>query len=83
MVVDLSALDATGLVVVGWRSGEEGLRLHLRGRSDEVRLRCRCGRSHWIVRERVTPDGRTMRLTCHACGAHVSLLREGDEVLAL
>jgi len=67
---------ASGFVILSWRSGEDGLSLRVRGQSEEVHLVCRCGRSHWIVRENFS-DGRAMLVvTCHNCGTRAAFPRE-------
>lgn len=72
MVRDVPALSATGLVAVGWRSAEDGLHLRARGQTEDVRLQCRCGRFHWIVRELTLPAGGQLLVTCHHCGTRVT-----------
>lgn len=65
---DATLESLAGVVVLAWRSGEDGLRLNVRGQGDEVRLRCRCDRSHWIVREQVGTEGTRLLVSCHNCG---------------
>ncbi len=77
MVRDVRVEAATGIVVQGWRSSEDGLFLRARGQSDEVRLVCRCGRSHWIVREQFAPGRAFLIVTCHNDGTRGSFLMEG------
>ncbi len=68
---------AIGMVVLGWRSTEDGLWLRARGQDAHVRLLCRCGRSHWIVREQFSGAGAHLLLTCHNCGSRASFVMEG------
>ncbi len=68
---------AHGIVVQGWRSAEDGLFLRARGQPEEVRLVCRCGRSHWIVREQFAIGSASLIVTCHTCGTRGSFLMEG------
>ncbi len=77
MVHEVRIEAAPGIVVRGWRSGEDGLFLRARGQTDEVRLVCRCGRSHWIVREAFAGGKVTLIVTCHTCGTRGSFLMEG------
>ena len=67
---------ADGIVVQRWRSTEDGLFLRARGRPEEVRLVCRCGRSHWIVREQFAVGSASLIVTCHTCGTRGSFLME-------
>lgn len=69
--------SAQGLVVLGWRSAEDGLFLRARGEPDEIRLRCLCGRCHWIVRELFSGGATTLVLSCHNCGQKRTFLTEG------
>ena len=68
---------APGIVVQRWRSTEDGLFLRARGQSEDVRLVCRCGRSHWIVREQFAVGSASLIVTCHTCGTRGSFLMEG------
>jgi len=77
MVRDVPVEGSAGLVVLGWASGENGLNLRVRGQSEEVRLRCYCGRSHWIVREQFTDAGVRLLVSCHNCGVRSTYLMEG------
>jgi hypothetical protein len=77
MVHDVRIEAAPGVVVLGWRSGEDGLILRVRGQADEVRLVCRCGRSHWIVREQFASGTVSLIVICHTCGTRGSFLMEG------
>lgn len=77
MTRDVRIDAAQGIVVLGWRSGEEGLSLRVRGQSDDVRLVCRCGRSHWLVREQFTGAAPTLSVTCHGCGTRGLFVLEG------
>ena len=82
MVRDIRIEAAEGIVVRGWRSGEDGLFLRVRGQGDEVRLVCRCGRSHWIVREQVAPGRASLIVTCRTCGTRGSFVMEGVTLAA-
>jgi hypothetical protein len=77
MVREVRIEAAAGIIVRGWRSGEDGLFLRVRAQSDEVRLVCRCGRSHWIVREQFSPGTASLIVMCHTCGTRGSFLMEG------
>ena len=77
MVLDLGIDDAPGIVVLAWRSAEPGLVLRVRGQGDEVRLRCRCGRCHWIVREQFAGDRVSLVVSCHTCGVRGTYEMEG------
>lgn len=77
MVRDLPFDASDGLVVLRWRTAEEGLFLTVRGESEEVRLRCRCSRCHWIVREQFGSDSARLIVTCHNCGTRQEFLLEG------
>ncbi|HLB67325.1 MAG TPA: hypothetical protein VJN63_02425 [Thermoplasmata archaeon] len=77
MVLDVGIDDSSGIVVLAWRSGEQGLILHVRGQGDEVRLKCRCGRCHWIVREQFEDDRVQLLISCHTCGVRGTYVMEG------
>ena len=77
MVLDLRVDATPGLVVLGWRAREDGLHLTVRNHSDEVRLVCKCGRFHWIVRERFSGGTASFLVTCHNCGTRGSFVMEG------
>ena len=77
MARDVRIETAQGIVVLKWRSGEEGLFLRARGQPEEVRLVCRCSRSHWIVREQFVSGNVSLVVTCHTCGMRGSFLMEG------
>ena len=77
MARDVPVDDAQGWVVLGWRSREDGLFLRARNQTDEVRLRCICGRCHWIVRELFSGGTATLLLSCHNCGQKRTFLTEG------
>ena len=66
-----------GMVVQRWRSTEDGLFLRACGQPEEVRLVCRCGRSHWIVREQYAIGSASLLVMCHTCGTRGSFLLEG------
>ena len=68
MTKDVPCDRAEGLVVEGWKSGEEGLLLRVKGDPEEVRIQCVCCRCHWIVREQLLPEGPRLLVTCHNCG---------------
>jgi len=69
--------ESLGLVVVHWRSTDEGLFLKIRGHQEEVRLVSRCGRCHWIVREKFAGGGGKLVVTCHACNEQMTYTLEG------
>jgi len=77
MIRDVPIDAAHGIVIQRWRSTEDGLFLRARGQPEEVRLVCRCGRSHWIVREQFAAGSASLIVTCHACGTRGSFLMEG------
>ncbi len=68
---------ARGIVVMGWHSREDGLSLRVRGQNEEVRLVCRCGRSHWVVREHFANGAASLLVTCHSCGTRGTFPLEG------
>ncbi len=71
-------LDASqGLIVLHWHSSEEGLHLTARGQHEEIRLRCRCGRCHWIIHEKFLPEGPRLVVSCHNCGQRMTYVLEG------
>jgi len=77
MVRDLRYDAALGMVILGWKSTEDGLHLRVRGSDDDVRLRCHCGRCHWLVREQFSGGRALLLLTCHSCGQRASFVMEG------
>lgn len=77
MVREMSVDGSEGLVVLGWRAAEDGLYFRARGEGDEIRLRCRCGRCHWIVREQPAGGAWSLRVSCHNCGVRTSFALEG------
>lgn len=77
MVREVPVDSAHGLVVLAWRSGEDGISIRARGQADEIRLRCVCGRCHWIVRELFSGSTATLMLSCHNCGTKQTFLLEG------
>jgi hypothetical protein len=77
IVRDVRIEAAGGIVVQSWRSAEDGLFLLVRGQEGEVRLVCRCGRSHWIVREQFAPGTASLIVTCHTCGTRGSFVLDG------
>lgn len=76
MVREIPCDAAQSLVLVGWRSAEDGLFLRARGEADEARLQCRCGRCHWIVHEHVDAAGGRLLVTCHNCGTRAAFVLE-------
>ncbi|MGQ0796403.1 MAG: hypothetical protein ACT4OI_00850 [Methanobacteriota archaeon] len=79
MVRELSLEATAGAVVLAWHTGDQGLRLRVRGEADEVLLRCRCDRSHWIVREQLEADRVHLLVSCHNCGRRQRYVFEGAE----
>ena len=77
MTRDVRIDAAQGIVVLGWRSGEAGLSLRVRGQNEDIRLVCRCGRSHWLVRERFSVGSAYLSVTCHGCGTQGTFVLEG------
>ncbi len=76
MVRDLRYDAAPGMVILGWKSMEDGLHLRVRGSDDHVRLQCHCGRCHWLVREQFSGGRALLLLTCHSCGQRASFAME-------
>ena len=74
---DVQIDRARGSIVLGWKSSEDGLFLRVRGQTEDVRVVCLCGRSHWIVRETFSENGVSLVLTCHHCGNRGNFLMEG------
>jgi len=74
---DVRIDHAMGIIILGWKSSEDGLFLRIRGQTEDVRMVCLCSRSHWIVRENFSGDGASLVLTCHHCGNRGSFLMEG------
>jgi len=70
MMRDVRIDSSQEIIVRGWKSGSEGLLLQIRGLDQEVRLKCRCGRSHWLVREQFSGGLAALSVTCHGCGTH-------------
>ena len=68
MTRDVPFDAAQGKIVSGWRSGGDGLFIRIRGESEDVRLICGCGRSHWLVREQFSGGVPVLSVTCHGCG---------------
>ena len=77
MVRDVRYDAAPSMVILGWKSLEDGLHLRVRGVDDDVRVECHCGRFHWIVREQFSGGRALLLLTCHNCGQRVSFVIEG------
>lgn len=80
MVRDVRLDAAGGLVLLSWRTAEDGLFLTVRGQGEEVRLQCICGRCHWIVREQFQPDRAQLLVSCHNCGERTTFLIEGAKL---
>lgn len=76
MAGHVTPAEAQALVVVGWRSSEDGLFLRFRGRAEEFRLQSQCGRCHWLVHEHGAGGDRRLLVTCHACREHYALALE-------
>ncbi|HEY4705428.1 MAG TPA: hypothetical protein VII27_06825 [Thermoplasmata archaeon] len=77
MVKDVPISNLAGAVVTAWRVVDHiNLLLAVRGQADEVRLKCRCERGHWIVRERPAEHPPKFLATCHNCGTRLELLLE-------
>ena len=74
---DLRIDAAQGIIVVRWKTAADGLFLRVRGQADDVRLVCRCGRSHWVVREQFMGGGASLVVRCHHCGSIGSFVLEG------
>ena len=74
---DVHIDSALGIIVLGWKSGGEGLFLRVRGQNEELRLVCRCGRSHWLVRELFSSGVASLSVTCHSCGTRGTFVMEG------
>ena len=71
---DVPISQVAGAVVMSWHVVDHvQLLLALRGQADEIRLVCRCGRCHWIVREHHGAEPPKLLATCHACGTKVEL----------
>ena len=77
MVRDVRSDAAAGIVVLGWRSAEDGLFLKARGQDEDIRIVCHCGRCHWIIREQFSLGQVLLALTCHNCGQRASFVMEG------
>lgn len=77
MTRDVRIDSAPGTIVLGWKSGAEGLFLRVRGQDEEVRLVCRCDRSHWLVREQFSGGIASLSVTCHSCGTRGTFVMEG------
>ncbi|MEK6986810.1 MAG: hypothetical protein AABX97_01790 [Candidatus Thermoplasmatota archaeon] len=82
MVRDVRLDAAGGLVLLSWRTAEDGLFLTVPGQGEEVRLQCICGRCHWIVREQFQPDRAQLLVSCHNCGERTTFLIEGAKLPA-
>jgi len=77
MTRDVRYDASPGMVIQAWRSAEDGLRLRVLGSDEEVRLQCRCGRCHWIVREQFAGGHVSLLVTCHSCGTRATYAMEG------
>ena len=73
---DVRIDSASGIIVLGRKSGAEGLFLRVRGHAEDVRLVCRCGRSHWLVREQFSGGIVSLSVTCHSCGTRGTFVME-------
>jgi hypothetical protein len=82
MARDVRIDQASRAVVLGWKSSEDGLLLRVHGETDEIRLVCRCGRSHWIVHEQQDTEHARLVLVCHHCGDRGTLEMEGVRTAA-
>jgi hypothetical protein len=80
MARDVPFSSSQGLVVLSWRSGDEGVFFTVRGEGEEVRLLCVCGRCHWIVQERSDSEGAHVGVTCHNCGRRQTFVLGGAEL---
>jgi len=69
--------SASGIIILGWKTSEDGLFLRIRGQAEDNRLVCKCDRSHWLVRENFAGGGATLVLTCHHCGTRGTFVMEG------
>jgi hypothetical protein len=69
--------SSQGIIVRGWKSASEGLFLQIRARDEAVRLVCRCGRGHWLVREQFSGGVASLSVTCHSCGTRGTFAMEG------
>ena len=74
---DVRIESSPGIIVLGWKSGADGLLLRVRGQHEEVRLVCRCGRGHWLVREKFSGGIASLSVTCHSCGTRGTFVMEG------
>ncbi len=74
---DVPIEAAQGIVVLGWKAAEDGLFLRLRGQTEDVRLVCHCGRSHWVLRENFSGGSAFLNVMCHNCGQRGSFVLEG------
>jgi len=79
MVREVALESSAGAIVLAWRTGEQGLQLRVRGQDDEILLRCRCDRSHWIVREQLETDRVHLLVSCHNCGRRQRYVLEGAQ----
>jgi len=77
MFRDVPIAATRGIVVLSWRSREDGLTLRVRGQNEELRLVCTCGRSHWVVREYFADGAASLVVTCHSCGTRGAFTLEG------
>lgn len=69
--INAEALEGKVLERYEMRSGT--LALWLVGDPEELRLRCRMGRCHWLVHSEDRPEGSSLTLVCHCCGQIVRL----------
>jgi len=82
MTRDIRIDSSRGIIVRGWKSGLEGLLLQIRAQDEDVRLICRCGRSHWLVREQFWGANPSLSLICHGCGTRGAFAMEGVKLSA-
>ncbi|TLZ85715.1 MAG: hypothetical protein E6K00_08095 [Methanobacteriota archaeon] len=82
MTRDVRIDSSQGILVRGWKSGSEGFLLQIRAHDEEVRLLCRCGRSHWLVREQFSGGVPSLSVTCHSCGTRGTFAMEGVKLSA-
>ena len=78
MTKDVPISQVSGAVVTRWRVVDAvQLLLTIRGQTEEVRLVCQCGRTHWILREQYGAGPPRLLATCHNCGTKVQFVLEG------
>lgn len=77
---DLPLDQALRMTVLSWKSTEDGLLMRVGG--EDIRLVCRCGRSHWIVHESLVGNRASLILVCHNCGTRATFEIEGVRAAA-